>query len=98
MPFDTIEKRRAYDKKRNATNYRKEYRKNQMKRYLKNNKLYKSRQSIRHKTYYKYGKLDKGLSYHHFIPYNEDNFIILEKGFHQFYHDNSDIFNMFGRI
>ncbi|MBE3092805.1 MAG: hypothetical protein IMZ51_04005 [Chloroflexi bacterium] len=55
---------------------------------IKHKKEYRQKDRERLATIRKYGKLKKGFEYHHTtIPYNRDKFIILEKGFHRFYHE-----------
>ena len=54
--------------------------------------------NIRSMTRSRNGKLKTGFEYHHTKPYNSENFIILEKDFHKFFHSNSKQFNMRGRL
>ena len=57
------------------------------------------RNKIRRKTNHKYGRLKRGFVYHHNTnPYQTDRFMILERGFHNYYHKNPDKFKMRGRL
>jgi len=53
----------------------------------KNNSAHREKRLIRNHTILKHGKLKKGFVYHHnTTPYHIDKYLVLEKGFHEFYH------------
>lgn len=82
--------------KANRWKYRKRI--NNTKRIYREIEWVRKKDNVRRSTNQKYGYLDKGFVYHHTEPYNKDNFLILEKKFHNFYHKNKMLFNMEGRL
>ena len=90
---------KAREKNYYKSDKRKQWRRKYTQEYYKKNPEQLKRERIRDATYRKHRKLKKGFGYHHNTePYEADKFIILEIGFHNFYHKNKELFNMVGRI
>lgn len=69
------------------------------KRFIGNHKYYNNNKEkciIRSKTKFIFGELEKGYEYHHFEPYQYDNFVILEKGLHRWMHGHPESFKLGG--